>query len=173
MVKYTIPFAGMAFGNHQFEYKIDDQFFEAFENSVIKNANVLVKLDFLRSENVLTLTFTFKGTIRQTCDRCLDDFEFPVDSQKMMLVRFGEPGEGETDEIIVIHHGDHQLNIAQHIYDYLSLLIPMRVVHPNDESGKSLCNEEFLSRLDERLDESNQSSDPRWDALKNLGVRKN
>ena len=168
--KYSIPFAGLGRGSHPFEFEIDDQFFELFENSVITHAKVHVDLDFNKAETVLTLTFHLKGYITQTCDRCLEEFNIPVDSREILLVRFGVPGVGESDNIIVIAHNDHQINVAQHIYEYLSLMVPMRVVHPDDENGNPGCNPEFLDRLENN---SEQSGDPRWEILKNLGKNKN
>ena len=172
--KYSIPFAGLAKGSHPFEFEIDDQFFESFENSVIQKANVHVDVDFDKAETVLTLTFRLKGFITQTCDRCLEEFDIPVDTTQILLVRFGIPGVGETDDIIVIPHSEHQLNVAQHIYDYLSLMVPMRVVHPDDENGNPTCNPEFLERLKQETEKNeNQTGDPRWEILKSLGLNKN
>lgn len=171
--KYSIPFAGLAKGTHPFEFEIDDAFFESFENSVIQKAQVHVDIDFEKAETVLTLTFRMKGFITQTCDRCLEEFDIPVNTTQLLLVRFGIPGVGETDDIIVIPHGEHQINIAQHIYDYLSLLIPMRVVHPDDENGNPGCNPEFLNRLENESDNDESQGDPRWEILKKLKLNKN
>lgn len=172
--KYSIPFAGLAKGDHQFEFEIDDKFFESFENSVIHKAQVHVELDFNKAETLLTLSFRMTGTITQTCDRCLEEFDIPVNINQILLVRFGIPGVGETDDIIVIAHSDHHINVAQHIYDYLSLQVPMRVVHPDDENGNPGCNPEFLARLKTDTEESEEHpGDPRWEILKNLGLNKN
>ncbi|MBK8875259.1 MAG: DUF177 domain-containing protein [Bacteroidetes bacterium] len=115
------------------------------------------------------------GSLHMNCDRCLEDFDMPVDTTVVMLVKFGEPGVGETDDIIVISHSDSHLNIAQHIYDYLSLQVPMRVVHPDDESGNPTCDPEFIAKLNEIKEESPEDGpvDPRWEALKKLGFNKN
>jgi uncharacterized protein len=170
--RFSIPFAGLTTGSHQFEFEIDDKFFEAFENSVINHAKVHVDLDFNKAETVLTLTFRLKGSIHLVCDRCLGEFDSPVDTTQVMLVRFGEPGVGETDDIIVISHNDSHLDIAQHIYDYLSLQVPIRVVHPDNEAGDSGCDPEFLEKLMNEEREK-ESIDPRWEILKSLSKRKN
>jgi hypothetical protein len=39
-------------------------------------------------------------------------------------------------------------------------------VHPNDEDGSNGCNEDVTGRMDEY--ETDESTDPRWDALKTL-----
>ena len=171
---YSIPFASLATGNHHYEYEVSDQFFESFENSVIQKADVKILLDLLKAETLLTLSFQFKGSIHTTCDRCLEAFDLPVNTTKILLVKFGEPGVGETDDVIVISYGDHQLNIAPHIYDFLSLEVPIRVVHPDEKNGEPGCNPEFLARL--KVENDNKDSDkgdPRWEALKKLSDRKN
>jgi uncharacterized metal-binding protein YceD (DUF177 family) len=114
-----------------------------------------------------------KGEFTMICDRCLEEFQMPVETDQTMLVRFGEPGIGETDDIIVISRNDHELNVAQHIYDYLSLLVPMRVVHPDDENGVPGCNQEIIDKLEARNKEKENQGDPRWDALKKLGFNEN
>ena len=71
MEQFSIPFAGLARGVHQFEFEIDDKFFEAFENSVIEKANVHVDLELIKEDNMLTLTFRFNGRITHECvTRC-------------------------------------------------------------------------------------------------------
>ena len=117
---------------------------------------------------MLTLTFRMRGFITLNCDRCLDDFNMPIDITEVMLVRFGEPGKGETDDIIVIGHGEHHLNVAPHLYDYLCLQVPIRAVHPDDENGVSGCDPEIIRRINESAPKEPDAADPRWDALKKL-----
>lgn len=171
--KYSIPFAGLATGSHQFDYEIDEQFFEAFGNSEISNAHVHVGLDFNKSESVLTLSFKINGTVKLICDRCTELFDFPVTTNELLLIRFGEEGSSINDDIIVIGYGEHQINIAQHIYDYLCLQIPMKVVHADDENGNSTCNQEVLKLISDREKLDKKSADPRWDVLTSLSKRKN
>lgn len=164
--KYSIPFAGLAEGNHRFEYEIDDSFFECFDHSVVHQARVHVGLDFLKSTSVLTLVFHFKGHITLNCDRCLEDFNFPLDFNQSLVVRFGDEAREESDDVIVIPHGDQVLDVSPHIYDYISLQVPMRAVHPDNDSGQSQCNPEVLSKLEQGQEAKPETSDPRWEALK-------
>ncbi|MFN5323633.1 MAG: YceD family protein [Bacteroidota bacterium] len=165
---YSIPFAGLSEGSHRFEYDIDDKFFERFEHSVVHHAQVHVDLDFTKSSSVLTLVFHMKGFIRLNCDRCLDDFNMPVDFSQTLLVRFGDEAREESDDVIVIPHGELVLDVAQHIYEYLTLQVPMRVVHPENEHGESGCDPEVIRKLNEGAAEQPSTEDPRWEALKKL-----
>lgn len=170
MEQFSIPFAGMARGEHQLEFEIDDKFFESFENSVIEKAAVHINLELIKEDNMLTLTFRFNGHITHGCDRCLEEFNLPVNETRIMLVKFGDPAKGDSDEVVVINAGDHHINVAQHIYDYLTLMIPIRVVHPDKESGEPGCNPEFLSKIQSAP--VKEEVDPRWAALKNLSPKK-
>jgi len=165
---YSIPFAGLAEGSHRFEYEMGDEFFDRFEHAVVHHAKVHVVLDFNKSPSVLTLVFQMKGHITLNCDRCLDDFDFPIDFTQTLLVRFGDEAREESDDVIVIPHGELVLDVAQHIYEYISLQVPMRAVHPEDAEGHSGCNPEVLRKLEEGAAEQPPSSDPRWEALKKL-----
>lgn len=171
MEQFSIPFAGLARGVHQFEFEIDDKFFEAFENSVIEKAAVHVDLELIKEDNMLTLTFRFNGRITHECDRCLEEFDLPVNETRIMLVKFGDPAKGDSDEVVVISPGDHHLNVAPHLYDYLTLMLPIRIVHPDKEDGEPGCNPEFLSKIQSPA--AVEEPDPRWAALKNLSQRKN
>ncbi|MFZ9942038.1 MAG: YceD family protein [Bacteroidia bacterium] len=164
--KYSIPFAGLAEGNHRFEYEIGDPFFECFDYSVVHHAHVQVGLDFHKSHSVLTLVFHFMGYITLNCDRCLDDFNLPLDFKQTLLVRFGDEAREESDDVIVIPHGDQVLDVSQHIYDYISLQVPMRAVHPDNDDGQPQCNPDVIRKLQEGQALKPETSDPRWEALK-------
>jgi uncharacterized metal-binding protein YceD (DUF177 family) len=169
---YTIPFVGLATGHHQFEYEIDDSFFALFENPVIREANIHVDVDLHKTAESLTLLFRFKGEVGVTCDRCLEPFRMPLNSMQAVLVKFGDPKQGDEDEVVVLEHGEHEINVAQHIYDFVSLQIPYRVVHPDKEDGSPGCDPEFLSHLSQEEQSAEPPTDPRWEALKKLKSKK-
>ena len=84
-----------------------------------------------------------------TCDRCLDEFNFPVDYQTKLIVNFGKNKGEVTEEIITISESDHEINVAQYIYEFIHLALPMKKVHPDDEKGVSTCNGEVMKKLKE------------------------
>lgn len=166
---YVIPFKGLKVGKHDFDFDIDDRFFEGFEASEIKKGRV--KVDVLLDKKSTMLEFKFKlhGSVEVTCDRCLDEFNMPVTFESVLFVNFGETPEEQSDEIIVLSHNDFELDIAQYIYEYILLSLPVKRVHPDDASGLSTCNQEMLKKLNEYVVRENESDiDPRWNDLKNL-----
>jgi len=73
-----LQFAGLSFGEHNFEYLIEDKFFEAFEKSEIKKGKIKVKLNLLKQSQMLVLEFEIGGTVRMECDICLEEFVLPL-----------------------------------------------------------------------------------------------
>lgn len=166
---FVIPFVGLSTGEHQFDFTIDDKFFACFEYSEIKSAQVKVDLHLNKLERMMVLTFTMKGTLNVTCSRCLDQFDYPVDHQEILYIKYGPEFKEEDDNIIVIPESDSHLDIAPVIYDYLNLIVPYRVVHPENEKGESQCDEEVIKRLVNLS--GPKDIDPRWDKLRDIDLQ--
>lgn len=166
--QFVIPYVGLSAGNHQFDYVIDDKFFASFEYSEIKTANVQVKLDLEKTDRMLILNFSMSGTIRTGCNRCLDEFDFPVEGKEEYFIKFGNEHLEEDVNILVITESETHIDVAQLIYDYVNLLLPYKVVHPDDENGNSLCDPDVLKRIEQLS--VHKEKDPRWDKLKDLNL---
>ncbi|MBK6965623.1 MAG: DUF177 domain-containing protein [Bacteroidales bacterium] len=166
--QFVIPFVGLSVGNHQFDFEIDDKFFASFEYSEIKQGRISVGLDLERQERMLVLNFLLSGTIRVTCDRCLGEFDLPVKSAEEYFIKFGPEHKEEDDNVLIIAENETHIDLAPLLFEYLSLLVPYRVIHPDDEKGKSLCDPDALKRLEQLS--AHKEKDLRWDALKNLNL---
>ena len=114
---YTIHYIGLAKGEHNFSYSIDDIFFKGFENSVVKVGKVDVEVELTKQERVLLLNFSFEGWLRMPCHRCLDEFDFPVVGENRLIVKLGDHAEEESDEVIVIPAESNQLDLSQYIFE--------------------------------------------------------
>jgi uncharacterized protein len=147
--QFVIPFKGLATGNHDFVFEIDDKFFEDFKESEITKSKILAKVNLRKMVNMLELDFTLSGTVIVICDRCLDEFEMLLDYQTKLFVKFGESNQEQSDEIIVLSYTEGELDIKQYIYEYIHLSLPYKRVHPNDKKGNSLCNKGMLKKLNE------------------------
>ncbi len=175
--KYEIPFVGLKRGNHLFTYTVNNEFFEQFERSpIVTPAQFEVNLDFEKG-NFFMLHFNISGTIQTACDRCAEQFDLPIESEQLLIVKFDDdliPGEEPTDEdddVVYISRNDTHFNIANHLYEFIVLSIPMRKVHPDDEDGYPTCEINYQNEeaTEEATDE--EAVDPRWEALKK--IRKN
>ncbi|HLN54283.1 MAG TPA: DUF177 domain-containing protein [Lentimicrobium sp.] len=165
---FVIPFVGLSNEEHKFEFLIDDKFFASFEYSEIEQAKVKVDVNLNKSERMMVLTFSMLGVIRVTCSRCLDEFDFPVAGEEVLYIKFGSEYKEEDDDVIIIPESETQINLAPFIYDYLSLMVPFRVVHPDNENGESQCDPDVIRRIEEKKQQ--KDTDPRWDKLKDLNL---
>lgn len=165
---YTIQYIGLAQGEHNFSYSVDDRFFREFENSVVKEGKIAVEVELIKQERVLLLNFSFEGWVRMTCHRCLEEFDFPIVGENRLIVKLGDHAEEESDEVIVIPADGNELDLSQFMFEFIELLVPLRVVHPDDGNGKSTCNPEVLKIMNRHIDNEKKPENHTWDQLKKL-----
>ncbi|MGD9558602.1 MAG: DUF177 domain-containing protein [Mangrovibacterium sp.] len=165
---YNIAFKGLGPGQHEFDFQIDKKFFEYFDGGIADDGIVAVKVKLEKESNLMVLWFIIDGTVRVQCDRCLEMYDQPVNSENKVIVKFGDETFDEGDDVIWISPADHQINVAKLIYDFIILSIPIRQVHPDDENGNSTCDPEMLERLEKLSppDQPGSQPDNRWDDLK-------
>jgi uncharacterized metal-binding protein YceD (DUF177 family) len=163
--QFVIPFSGLKTGIFTYDFDIDDEFFEHFERSEIRQAKVSVDVEMERQQRMLVFRFHIEGTVVVPCDRCLNEFDQPISGSERLIVKFGDEHGEETEDIFIITENEHSFDLGPFIYEYINLLVPFRRIHGMDEKGKSLCDPEVTKFI---RDEKEESTDPRWDALKTL-----
>ena len=168
--EYTIQFVGLEPGNHQFEFEVNDSFFEYFEFSLIQHGQVHVAVALEKMERMMIFNITLDGKVLVTCDRCSDEFFFSISDTQKLIVKLGAEYMEESEDVVVIPETEYQFDLAPYIYEFIHLALPARLLHPDDENGNSTCDPEML-RLLEKLNNS-ETTDPRWEALKKLTTDK-
>ena len=172
--EYEVSFFGLKEGSHYFEYKIEKQFFEDFNYDEFLDTNIIVDLNLIKKSTLLELHFLSKGAVNVACDLTNEPFDMPINGKLDIVVKFGDEFNDDNDEVIVIPHGSHQINIAQFIYEMIVLAIPNKKIHPGVEDGT--LQSDILQKLEElRPKEKNNLNeiDPRWEDLKKLLIDKN
>jgi len=169
--KYTISFGSLTVGKYAFSLSIEDDFFELFADNElgIEKGQVSVQVELTKYNTHLVFDFSIKGEIEVVCDRCLDNFRLPIKGKEKLYVKFGEFDSDITDidDTMVLKHGSSEIDLAQHLFEYICLRKPVRCVHPLDKNGKSQCNEDMIKKLQNYLSESPRE-DARWNKLQNL-----
>jgi uncharacterized protein len=172
--KYDIEFKGLKEGLHDYEFEADRKFFEHFDEGLVPNGEVKIAVELEKRSAFLKLNFEFSGWVELTCDRCLESYEQEIELETELFVKFGEEtGFEEGDNVIWVLPEEHVINLAQVIYEYTVLSIPMKHIHPN-KKGENSCDPEMLKKLKQYMhaepeEKSNDEDiDPRWAALKNL-----
>lgn len=168
---FKIAHKGLKLGKHNFDFSINDSFFEQIDYSEIKKANVHIHIDLEKNSQMMICEIELSGTVNVECDRCLDPFDLPIQYIGNLYIKYGESEQEDTDdEILIISPEEDEIDLMHLFYEYISLSIPVRHVHLLDSEGNSLCNKEMIKYLEEYIveDEGETESDPRWDKLKEL-----
>ncbi|MCC7332631.1 MAG: DUF177 domain-containing protein [Flavobacteriales bacterium] len=163
---YTIQFVGLSQGTHTFEYKIDNTFFEKLDCEEFIHAKFSITIELIKQSTMLQLNFAFKGKITVPCDRCLDEVSVSIKGNEKLIVKFGNEESSIHDEILILPEGEHEINVAHYIYEFIRLNIPFRKTHKESE-----CNIETLKKLKEISIQKQENIDPRWSALNNIKTK--
>ena len=178
--EFLIPFIGLKLGKHQFEYQISKAFFEHFDFDEFESANIKVNIVLEKKNTMLELNFKHSGTINVPCDLTNEDFDLPIKGNLKLVVRFGETFNDENEDLLILPIGEHQIDVAQYIYEMVVLSIPLKKTHPGIKDGtletKALSKLKEISVTEQTQEENVQeeteikaeNTDPRWDKLKKL-----
>ncbi|MEI7830286.1 MAG: DUF177 domain-containing protein [Prolixibacteraceae bacterium] len=169
--QYTLPFSGLSEGKHLFDFNINDRFFAEFENSEVEKGELEIQIELEKRSTYLSLSFAISGVVELVCDRCLENFIFPVKSNRKLLVKFSEKQVEDEAELIYLHPTAFEVEVAQFIYEFVILSLPIRRVHPDGENGESLCDPVMIKKLEELRYHSNtldEPDDPRWNELRKI-----
>lgn len=170
LAEYTIPYVGLKLGKHRFEYEIDNTFFEHFGYDEFNDARLKLDLLFDKKTTMMELTFTVSGIVNVNCDLTNEPYDQPIDGELFLVIKFGDEYNDDNEDLLILPHGEYEVNIQQYIYELVVLSVPLKKVHPGVEDGT--LKSEVLDKLDEfsltEKKKEEEQTDPRWDKLKNL-----
>lgn len=169
--EYLIPFAGLKVGKHQFDYQLDNAFFEHFDYDEFNDASIKVVVVLEKKSTMLELDFKHKGTVNVPCDVSGEEFDMPIKGKLKLLIKFGEEFNDENEELLILPHGEFEVNVAQYIYESIVVSLPLRRIHPGIKDGSLSEVIEKLNSLapgENKLEEHKGDIDPRWEDLKKL-----
>lgn len=158
--EYEIPFVGLKPGEHYFNYEITDKFFDAFEQQQdFKNCQAAVKLKLDKQNGFMLLKFDVDGRVELICDRCGNNLQMQLwDEFNLVVKMVDDPdimNEREEDpDIYYISKGESHLHVADWIYEFINLSIPMQRMCKEDEVGGPQCNIEVLEKLKKMEDDA-------------------
>lgn len=172
--EFLIPFIGLKVGKHQFDFQIDKSFFDRFEYDEFEKSDIKVSVVLDKKSTMLELHFKHKGTVHVPCDLTSEMFDLPIKGNLKMVVQFGDAYNDDHDELLILPHGEHQIDLSQFIYEMIALSIPFKRIHPGVKDGS--LDSEALRKLNELAvteikvikEAETTDIDPRWDKLKTL-----
>ena len=126
MQPFVVKLTSLAPGKNHFEWHAGAEFFEAFGNVEILDADLEVTAQVVSHGLTAEASCEIAGTVTVACDRCLEDLVIPVETS------FEEQYTPEDDE----------LDLSQDVYDFVCTSLPLQRVHPEAE-----CNQETTKYL--------------------------
>lgn len=173
MRKYDINIYGLDNRRYEFDFESGDGFFAALDQQLIKRGQCTTHVTLNKSETMIQLDFHIVGEVEQVCDRSLDEYNEPIEVANRMLLKFSDHNEELTDEIELIERNTATVNVARYIFDFISLSLPMKKLHPRfrddeaDEDDESEVKLIYKSEPEPDAD-GGPALDPRWEALRRL-----
>lgn len=167
MGAYSVNIIGLSSKAHTFDFTIGDEFFQRYGTEILTGGDFEAKVVLDKHETFIDADFSITGKAKLVCDRCLEPFEEPIKVHRKVMFKYGDEPAELSDEIVIIARDEAQLELGQFIYEFISLEIPMKKVHPrfrdeeeSDEEGKIVYKS--------TPDDDNTDIDPRWEKLKKL-----
>lgn len=169
--EFDIDLVSLANESHDFQYIVNDKFFTMFEHSLVEVGKCNINVVLNKSETMLICEFDINGTIQLSCDRSLELFDYQIAQSEQIIFKYGEQAQELSDEIVIIPRGLATLNLAQYIYEFIALCVPMKKLHPRFASEEDEEDvEAFLiySSAESEEEIAKEEIDPRWEDLKKL-----
>ncbi len=172
LAPFRIPVATLKADRASFEWKLGPEFLTIFDDQHETEKGLFnVIMELHRSSGITTLFFHIRGTVNTPCDRCLASIEMPLDGEYQIIVKFGDPKE-TTDEVVFVHPDSPDLNVGNHIYDFILLSIPIsRSIPGCDTSSNPPCDMTVLSYLSTKNENDapkGDNDDSPWEDLKKV-----
>ena len=142
---FVIPFTSLKHGEHTFSFTLEDSFFSFYEHSLIESGTIQIEMILRKSETMLSTNYQVNGAVNTTCDRCNDPIQIDISGEFKLVFKFGRE-ESDNEELVILPPEAYQLELADFFYEFVNVLRPNRVVHPEGE-----CNEEMVEVLKKYL----------------------
>jgi uncharacterized metal-binding protein YceD (DUF177 family) len=148
---YTIPLSGLKEGHHTIDFEINKEFFEPFEESEVKEGSLVANIEMDKRSSHLDMLIKVSGSVRISCDRCLEMFSQSVSCENRLLIKFGKDIEDKDPDILSLQADAYELDLQQQIYEFIILALPIKRVHPPDKNRNSTCDPDMLKKLEELI----------------------
>ncbi|MGC3945194.1 MAG: DUF177 domain-containing protein [Chryseolinea sp.] len=157
--------------------------FEEYGTDMVSDGSFTVEVSLDKRETFLEADFRIRGTARLICDRSLEPFDFPINTRRKVVFKYGDQDEEITDEIMIIQRDTAWIELGQYLYEFIALAIPLKKLHPrfqetgedDDSEGRIVYTSggEDDSEGGDRVpgndkEDGDDDIDPRWSALKKL-----
>jgi len=176
--EFEIPFVGLKPGAHEYAWHIEDKFFETFQEQDFSKVNAQVKVTLDKKSSFMLLKFEVGGSLVVNCDRCGNELPLDLWDEFRITVKMVEEPELMNDQevdpdVYYIGRGESHLDVANWVFEFINLSIPMQKTCGYDNAEGPKCNPvamDILRKLE--VKDQEESSNPIWKGLekfKDLG----
>jgi uncharacterized metal-binding protein YceD (DUF177 family) len=168
---YEIAFVGLKPGIHSYSYDITDKFFEPFQQQDFRNCRAQVKLTLDKKSSFMLLKFEIGGVIDVACDRCSNDLKLDLWDEFNLTVKMVDDAEQmnnqeEDPDVYYIGRGESHIDVANWIYEFINLSIPMQKVCAFEKADGPNCNPATLDLLKKmEVKPGEKTENPIWKGL--------
>jgi uncharacterized metal-binding protein YceD (DUF177 family) len=168
--EYEIAFVGLKPGVHEFNYAVNDRFFEEYQEQDFRNPDAQVKLLLEKNNSFMILRFQVGGKAEVTCDRC--SFELPIQlfEDFTITVKMTDNPEEMNDQeedpdVYYISRGESHLDVKDWIYEFVNLSIPMQKTCEFENMDGPFCNPAAREILRNTKQDDASRANPLWKGL--------
>ena len=169
--EFEIAFVGLKPGLHSYEYEIGDKFFEAFQQQDFFHCKANVKLTLDKKSSFMLLKFEIGGSLEVTCDRCNNNLPLELWDEFNITVKMVEEPElmnsqEEDPDVYYISAGENHVDVANWIYEFINLSIPMQRSCSFEKMDGPYCNKTAMDMLKKlSAAEEEKKENPIWKGL--------
>lgn len=169
--EFEIAFVGLKPGIHEYDYTISDRFFERFQQQDFRNCKANVRLLLDKKNSFMLLKFEIGGTLEVTCDRCNNNLPLELWDEFNITVKMVDDPEimnnqEDDPDIYYISRGESHIDVADWIYEFINLSIPMQKSCGFEKMDGPHCNPAALDLLKKmESEETEKKENPIWKGL--------
>ena len=169
--EFEIAFVGLKPGIHEYNYVINDKFFEIFQQQDFRNCEANVRLLLDKKNSFMLLKFEIGGTLEVTCDRCSNNLPLELWDEFNITVKMVEEpelmnGQEDDPDVYYISRNEGHIDVSNWIYEFINLSLPMQKTCNYEKMDGPYCNEiarELLQRS--QPDKKEEKNNPIWKGL--------
>ena len=168
---FEIAFVGLKPGINEYNYEINEKFFERFQEQDFRNCKANVKLLLDKKSSFMLMKFEIGGSLDVTCDRCNNDLSLDLWDEFNITVKMVDDAammndQEEDPDVYYIGRNESHIDVANWIYEFIILSIPMHKVCGFDNADGPGCNPAALDMLKKlEVKEPEKTDNPIWKGL--------
>ena len=167
---FEIAFVGLKPGVHHFDFDIDNKFFTHYGQQDFTNCKATVKLELDKQNGFMLLKFDIDGWVDVACDRCGNPLPLQLWEEFKVMVKLVDNPEEMNDQeedpdVYYISRSESHVDVANWIYEFINLSIPMQKICSYEKMDGPHCNPAALDVLKKMGTTDESGTNPIWKGL--------